>query len=121
MPEGYIEVRVVGEQDYQKIERITKDVRPIIDQLQYEGKPILGLIDFTEDKSFNAGSNKAALEALEGIPYKRAALFGTNPMIVMAAQAVIAALGKSDHTRMFSSRDEALAWLLNDPVVPERS
>lgn len=118
MPEGYIEVRLVGEQDFQKIDQIPRDARPIIDELQYAGKPVLALIDFTEDKSFNTGSNKAALDALEKIPYRRVAMVGTNPIILVAARAIVAALGKSENTKIFDSRDEAVAWLLNEPIVP---
>lgn len=118
MPEGFIEVRLVGEQDFQKIDLIPKEAQPIIDELQYAGKPVLALIDFTEDKSFNTGSNKAALGALERIPYRRVAMVGTNPLILVAARAIVAALGKSDNTKIFGSRDEAVAWLLNEPLVP---
>ena len=73
-PEGFVYVALIGDQSYQTIEEIGKACRPLIDRLNYENKPILGLIDFSEDKSFDAGSNKASLKLMEGIPYKRAAM-----------------------------------------------
>lgn len=116
-PEGYVEIRLLGDQDYQTIEAIGKACRPIIDRLNYEHKPILGLIDFSEDRSFNAGSNKASLEVLEHIPYHRAAMYGTHPVLIEIGRALIAALGKGKNTKVFNSREEALAWLLmKDPL-----
>jgi hypothetical protein len=74
-------------------------------------------VDFTQDLGFDAGTNKAVLKALEEIEYDRIALFGENVVLAEVTRAVVAALGKDDRTKVFKSRDEALAWLLmKDPV-----
>lgn len=116
-PEGFLEIRLIGAQTYETIEKVGKDCRPFIDKLNYERRPILGLIDFSEHKNFNTGSNKAAFETLANIPYKRAAMFGSNPILTEVGRALIAALGKGKNTKVFGSREEAVAWLLmKDPL-----
>ncbi len=116
-PEGFVEVRLLGDQSFQTIEAVGKSCRPFIDKLNYEHRPILGLIDLTEDSSINPGTNKAALELLESIPYKRAALFGASRIIAEITRALIAALGKGGYTKVFDTREEAVAWLvMKDPM-----
>ncbi len=117
-PEGYVEVKLAGEQSLRAIEAVGKACRPLMDKLNYEHKPILGLIDLTDDHSINSGANKAALGLLESIPYHRAAMYGANLVMTEVARGLIAALGKGGNTKVFGERDEALAWLLmNDPLA----
>jgi len=116
-PLGFVEVRLIGPQSYQSIEAVAKRCRPFIDKLNYARKPLLGLIDFTEHKHFDTGSTKAALKMLEEIPYKRAAMYGTNPILLEISRGIVAALGKGASTKVFGSREEAVAWLLmKDPL-----
>jgi hypothetical protein len=116
-PEGYVEVQLVGEQTFATIEAVGKACRPFIDKLNYQHRPILGLIDLTEHNSVNPGTNKAALSLLESIPYKRAAMFGANMIMTEIARGLIAALGKSANTKIFGTREEAVAWLvMRDPL-----
>ncbi len=116
-PEGYVEVKLAGEQSFQTIEEVGKRCRPFVDKLNYEHRPILGLVDLTEHRSINAGTNKAALGLLEAIPYKRAAMFGSGVIVTEITRGLIAALGKGDRTKAFGSREEAVAWLLmKDPL-----
>jgi hypothetical protein len=116
-PQGYLLVRLIGRQTFQSIEDITKACRPFIDRLKYDRKPVLGLVDFSEQQDFNTGSNRAALQALEGIPYQRAALVGSNPVYRDLAHALIAALGKDGNTKAFDTQEEAVAWLMmKDPL-----
>lgn len=116
-PEGYVEVRLMGAQSYQTIESVGKACEPIINKLNFEKRPVLGLIDFTEDTSFDAGTNRAALEVLEGISYRRAALFGANAVMAGVIRALVAALGKAESTKVFETREEAVAWLVMKDAV----
>lgn len=117
-PENYIFVALIGDQDYRSIEEVAKRARKLADNLQAEGKPILGVIDSSRHGSFNAGSNKAAMQALDVIPYRRVAMCGNSKILTGVAQMIIAALGKGDYTKLFETREEAVAWVLNEPVVP---
>lgn len=116
-PEGYVLVKLVGKQDFMSMDQVAKQCRELADQLQLQDKPLIGLVDFSQDMGFNTGTNKAVMKALEEIPYDRIAMFGTNAVLSEVTKAVIAALGKTDRTKVFGTRQEALAWLLmRDPV-----
>jgi hypothetical protein len=115
--DGYVLVKLAGPQDYMSMEKVGKDCKRLADELHAQHQPVLGLVDFTKDQGFSTGTNKAVLQALEGIDYDKAALFG-NPKLHMVTKAVIAALGKSTTTKLFDTREEALAWLLmKDPLA----
>jgi len=116
-PEGYISVKLVGRQDFMSMEQVAKQCKELTDQIKLQDKPVLGLVDFSQDQGFNTGTNKAVMKALEEIEYDRIAMFGANAMLGEVTKTVIAALGKADRTKVFGTREEALAWLLmRDPV-----
>lgn len=115
--EGYALVTLVGKQDYMTMDKLAKQCIKLGDQLKVEGKPLLGLVDFSRDPNFTPGTNKAVMQALEEIPYDRIAMFGENKLLGEVTRAVISALGKSDRTKVFRTREEAVAWLLmKDPL-----
>ena len=116
-PSGYVFVKLAGPQDYMTMDKVGKECKQLADDLHAQGKPVLGLVDFTDDQGFSTGTNKAVLQALEGIEYEKAALFG-NPKLKLVTKAVVAALGKGDRTKLFDTREEALAWLMmKDPLA----
>lgn len=116
-PEGYVLVKLVGKQDYMTMDEVARQCKDLAEQLKLQNKPLIGLVDFSQDQGFSTGTNKAVMRALEEIPYDRIAMFGTNAVLSEVTKAVIAALGKSDRTKVFGTREEALAWLLTrDPV-----
>jgi len=116
-PEGYALVTLTGKQTFMSMDALAKECEDMAEKLSAQGKPLLGLVDFTQDPGFDAGTNKAVLKALEEIKYDRIALFGENIALAEVTKAVVAALGKDDRTKVFKTRDEALAWLLmKDPV-----
>ena len=116
-PEGYVLVTLRGKQDFMTMDKLAKDCIEIAGEIKAEGKPLIGLVDFSQDPGFDTGTNKAVMKALEQIPYDRIAMYGKNALLSEVTKAVIAALGKSNRTKVFGTREEALAWLLmRDPV-----
>ncbi|MDB5178244.1 MAG: hypothetical protein JWN01_187 [Patescibacteria group bacterium] len=116
-PEGYIEVILVGDQNYQTIEESGNQCKELIGRLKYEQKPLLGLINLSREKNFSTGANKSALEIMDDIIYDRVAMFGGNQVLDEVAKLIIKALGKDDQTMVFETREEAVAWLLmKDPM-----
>jgi hypothetical protein len=114
--EGYIMVKLTGPQTYLTMEGVAKLCRGIADDWHARDKPVLALVDFTEDEAFNTGTNKAVLEALEDIKYDKVALYG-NPKLHDVTSTVLQALGKSAGTKLFDTREEALTWLqMKDPL-----
>ena len=115
--EGLILVTLVGDQTQQTIEDSATQCQRFAAQLQAEHKPVLGLVDFTHEKKFSTGANKATLDAMSAINYDRVALFGTSKVLTEVTKLIIQALGKADQTKVFATREEAVAWLvMRDPV-----
>lgn len=116
-PEGYVCVSLIGDQTYQTIDALKTETERRVEELRMQHKRLLGLVDLTRQTGFNTGSNKAALEALTSIPYEKAALVTDNQLFGDLAIMIIKALGKSDRTRYFKTREEAVPWLLmQDPL-----
>lgn len=115
--DGYIEVKLQGDQTFETIERVARDCRGLVDQLTFAHKRVLGLINLSGERNFSTGSNKAAMEALSGFNYDRVAMFGGTTVTTEVGSLIVKALGKSENTRVFKTREEAVAWLLmRDPL-----
>ena len=110
--DGYIDVVVRGDQTYLSFDQLKQELEQLSEKLRFQGKDILGLVDLTNMTGFSTGSNKAAFEILETVPYTKVALFGGNSTITTVTTLVIQAIGKRDQTRLFKDKPEALAWLL---------
>src|SRR3954470_16418564 len=111
-PEGYVNVEFVGDQNYQTVDELCREVLVFVDKLTGEHKPLLGLVDLSRQTGFNTGSNRAALESLSKINYDKAALVSDNDLFASLAKMIIKALGKDDRTKFFGTREEAVAWLM---------
>src|SRR6266576_3783118 len=88
-PEGYVLVTIIGKQDYMTMDALAKRCQSLAAEIKAQGKPLLGLVDFTQDPGYTTGTNKRVLKALEEIPYDRMALFGKNKLLSEVTKAVI--------------------------------
>ncbi len=109
-PDGYIEVKLVGDQTAEMFQSIYADYLSLEEKLRSQDKPILALFDVSQETGFSLSSNKAALEILENANYDRIAMYAVPHYKV--TEGIIAATGKSANTKLFPTREEALAWLL---------
>lgn len=112
-PEGYIEVRIEGDQTYMSFDNMRPTALDIIDEMQKKGQKRLGLIDISNQGAFSPDSNRAAMNILESLNYDKVAIFGAGRILEEIAKAIILAMGKSANTKLFSNREEAVAWLLD--------
>jgi hypothetical protein len=113
-PEGYIEVTIEGEQSYMTFINLKADAADMIKQLGNEGKRRLGLLDITKQENYTSDTNRAAMEILESLNYEKLAIFGGGKFLTEVAKAIVLAMGKSSDTKIFSTREAAVAWLLGD-------
>ncbi len=112
-PQGWIEMVLVGPQTGETFRQSYEQVLPLLVQLKNEGKLAMGLVDGTEQTGYSLGSDRAALEYLENTQYDRIAMYHIPHAEV--TKGIILAIGKSDTTKLFDSRAEAVAWLMRDP------
>jgi hypothetical protein len=111
-PAGYIEVTFIGHQTGDTFKDVHEKVLPIIAEVKSQGKPLRGLFDLTQQTGYSLNSDKAALQFLEEINYDRIAMYHVSHAEV--TKMIIMAIGKSENTKLFDSREEALAWLMAD-------
>ncbi|MFI5270548.1 MAG: STAS/SEC14 domain-containing protein [Candidatus Saccharimonadales bacterium] len=121
-PEGYVEVKVEGDQTYMSFENVLPTALDILDELQKKGQDRLGLIDLSKEGAFTPDSNKAAMQILESLNYDKLAMFGAGRVISDVAKAIVLAMGKGANTKIFNTREEALKWLMaKDDGSPQAS
>ena len=109
--EGIVEAFVIGDQDYESFRKLANDADPLLIEQRKKGNPVLGLVDLTKKGHYTAASNRAAMEMLEKMDYDRVAMFGTEAVLKEVTEMIILAMGKHDKTKLFHTRDEAMAWL----------
>ena len=111
-PDGYLDVKVNGDQTYLTYDQLHKDLKPLIEELNAQKRPILGLVDFTNIGNFAPNTVKAGFEILSDIPYTKVAFFGANLALKELLDGIVLAIGRADTTKTFDSKDGALKWLL---------
>jgi len=116
-PEGYIEVSVEGDQSYMSFVNLMPEAATMLEELQKEGKPKLGLIDVTHQGAHTSESNHSALEMLEALDYDRLAIFGANVMLSEVIQGIVIAIGKAETIKICKMREDAVGWLLGSSVA----
>jgi len=115
-PDGYIEATIIGDQTKMSFEHMHLAAEEMLNQLEKQGKPRIGLIDVSKQGGFSSDSNKEAMQILEKLPYDKLAIFGANKVLAQVTNAIILAMGRSANTRLFGDRQTALAWLQEAPV-----
>ncbi|NDC22164.1 hypothetical protein EBZ57_02225 [bacterium] len=116
-PEGYVEVIMDGDQTFMTIDNMKYDAIDMLNTLQKEGKPRLGLVDLTKQTNYTADTNKAAMKNLEALNYEKVALFGASTLLTEVTKAIILAMGRSHNTQIFKDRESAVSWLLDNPAT----
>ena len=109
--EGYIDVSLSGDLTAVTIEELERQIVPLVDQLKRQGKPIRSLVDLSGAGKYSPGSNKASMNLMENIPYEKVAMYGANFALKEAVKLITMAMGKSDNTKIFDTREQALDWL----------
>jgi fatty acid/phospholipid biosynthesis enzyme len=111
-PAGYIDITIDGEQSYMSFSNLMGDALDYLEQLQSQKKRRLGLIDITKESNYTTDTNRAAMEMLESANYDRLAIYGGGRILTEIANAIVLAIGKSSNTKVFKTREDALAWLM---------
>jgi hypothetical protein len=116
-PEGYVEVIMDGDQTFMTIDNMKYDAIDMLNTLQKEGKPRLGLVDLTKQTNYTADTNKAAMKNLEALNYEKVALFGASTLLTEVTKAIILAMGRSHNTQIFKDRESAVSWLVDNSAT----
>ena len=110
-PDGYIETAIEGDQTYMTVKNLEGDAIDMIRDLQAQGRQRLGLVDLTKMGKYSPDSNRASMELLESLNYEKVSMYGAGKILTEVIKAIILAMGKTENTRVFGSREDALSWL----------
>ena len=108
--DGYIEIDLFGHQTGDSFLKVYEQALPLIEKIQNENKPLLGLCDLTNQTGFSLSSDKVAMEYLEKTNYDKIALY--NVPHIEVTKGIIIAMGKKENTKIFDNHNDAVEWLL---------
>lgn len=117
--DGIVEAIIEGEQTFMTFDNLTMDAQELLNQLQKEGKPRLGIIDITNQANFTPDTNRAAMQILESLNYDKVAIYGAKTLLTEVTKAIILAMGKTHNTKIFADRESAMAWLTSNDQPTE--
>lgn len=86
---------------------------PHIDKLKTSHQPVKILIDISEQSDITSGSNQMSLKVLDIVPYYKMAINGGNKELNDNLEGIIGAATKTETTKVFETREDAVSWLLN--------
>lgn len=109
-----MEAAIEGDQTYMSIKNLEGDAIDMVRDMQAQGKKRLGLVDLTKMGKYSPDSNRASMELLEELNYDKVAMFGAGKILTEVVKAINLAMGKTENTKIFETREEALAWLKSD-------
>lgn len=111
-----IEIQVVGVQNIASVDVMGRDTSVLLTQLRAKGKPCLVLDDLTQMGEVDAAGRKKVVELGKHLDFDRCAMVGKGGILRIGANLMLHAIGRADKIRYFSSREEALAWLLEKKI-----
>lgn len=106
---------MIGEQNYETITKISQQGTILAEKLISIGKPILVLVDISNQKSLPSRVHQATVDSINNNPFERIALFGADKYLRVAVNMLITAIGQGNRIKLFGTPGEAEAWLTSYP------
>jgi hypothetical protein len=107
LQDGIIMVTQAGDQDYQSVMSLNKEVQRLS-----KGLPeIRVFVDYHGVTKLSIGARRAGLETTKMIKFDKMAFFGTSPYFAGVINLLARSVGKKDSVYFAKTRQEALAWL----------
>lgn len=96
----------------QSLEEDMELMLEIQQELEAKNLPLLLVFDATNARSADSGIRKKAIENMNALKYKKAAVFGVGSnYLKYMANFVILGMGKSDKIKIFDTKEEAESWV----------
>jgi hypothetical protein len=107
LKDGIIFITQVGDQTYESIDGITKEVQ----RLSVGLKEVKILVDHHQAGKLDIGARKAGFEVGRTLHFDKMAFYGTSPYMVGLINLLARSVGKRDKAHFAKTYEEALAWL----------
>lgn len=116
--DGIVEQLCEGDQTSGSIQDLIKETNKITTKLQEQKRKVLILNDFSKVEKADYGAKKASLEGLTNPKhyYDRVGIFGASPFMRFMGASVIKGAGAEKRVKIFTTREEVLAWLKEKKV-----
>ena len=107
-----IEVQVVGDQTYDSVMAMGKEVQEALETMSATGQPGLILDNLTQMGLTDTPARQAVSQLARSLKYKKVAMV-TQPSILMryGTKLLLQAIGMGSKIKYFESREAALRWL----------
>lgn len=112
--DGYIEQEYLGNQTEETLSATLAEMIAIIKSLQKQKRPIRILVNTEGLGKLSIASRKTAVTMLKKVAYDTVAVYGSNTFNRALANLIIQAAGKEKSVKVFSTKTQALDWLLHE-------
>ncbi len=106
-----IEIRVVGDQTVQSVERMGRDTSRLLSEQRQAGKSCLVLDNILEIGQVDVDARKLVVDLAKRFDYDRLALLGKGSLLRFGTNLMLRATGKAYKMRYFDDRAQAIKWL----------
>lgn len=111
--EGFIEVRVVGDQNYASVTSMGLQTKRLLEKLSAQDKPLRILDDITKLGNSDIKARKTVADLAQSLTYERIAMLGDGSVVMrVGTNLLLRAVGKGKRIKYFENRHKAIKWLL---------
>lgn len=110
--DGIVEVQVIGDQTYDSVMAMGKEVEGVLETLAAHGQPGLVLDDLTQIGLTDTPARQAVKQLAQSLNFKKVAMVA-QPSVLMryGTKLLLQAIGMGGKIKYFESREAALRWL----------
>lgn len=112
--QNFIEIQVVGAQTEDTIRAMGSEVERLMAALVSQNQPVRLLDDLTRLTQADGPARSLLVELGKQFNYDKFAMFGGNKLIRLGSNLLFRAIGKGKELHYFSTRSEAVDWLLQE-------
>lgn len=110
---GIIECQVDGNQTLESVTVMGEEIKKLLGELKTQQRPLLILDDITKIGQVDAAGRSAVIQLVKSLEYDRLVMLGNNGLIRLGANLIFRASGRSQKTKYFIDRAQAISWLQN--------
>jgi len=110
-----IQVDYIGDLKVEEMKAATVDALKLANELKTAGKQVLVLVNSSELQLPHSKEREYGSELLKTFPYDKVAVYGENKLANYVINLLVTVSQTNDKVRIFTTREEAEAWLKEQP------
>lgn len=109
-----VEIIYHGEQNAEAVNELNKAVLLIAKEYKEKNKKLLLLGCMEDIQSTTSLARRNSSEAINNLPFEKAAVYGASVFIKYLSKLVLFATGKANVVQFFDNRQQAIKWLMTE-------